>query len=110
VLDVTASQNFQFTFSQCNSPNNNIVLVTVDSGLLGITSPFVVGDQLIGVFSKQGNNCWNLKLTSSIDNSIIEIDFLGNLCPLKFNYSYYKSVNSANNDFSAVGFGHGTKQ
>ena len=109
VTDVTETQQFQLTFTQCDSPNNPIVTAVVQSGPAGTTTPFAIGDQLIGVFGKQGSKCWNLKLVSSVDNSVLDINFIGNYNPRRFNYSYYKPVDPSLSDSSAVGFGSGTK-
>jgi hypothetical protein len=93
---------------QCACPN--FVIATVNSGPTGPTGPFVVGDQLVGVFDKEFRKCWQLRLPSSIDNSTLTVNFLGNVCPREFNYSYTKPVDPSSDDFSAAGFGRGCKQ
>lgn len=106
VVQVTNSQQFQVLFVQCPSPNTAIVTATIQSGPAIVNLPFNVGDQLLGVFKKQGNDTWILSLVSPATNVTIDINFITSR---KFGYSYTKPVNDASSDYSAVGFGNGTK-
>jgi len=100
--------------TQCGKPNDVFVTATVTSGPTG-ASPIVPGDQLLGVFQKDGRKCWTLKLVSPTDNTTFEMNFLAGhgygygSCPKKLNFSYTKPVDPSSMDFSAVGAGCGDR-
>lgn len=116
IIDVTSGQPIVLVITQCGCPNDVFVTATVTSGPTG-ASPIVTGDQLLGVFQKDGRKCWTLKLVSPTDNTTFEMNFLAgygygygaSACPKQLNFSYTKPLDPSLMDFSAVGAGCGNK-
>lgn len=118
VIDVTSSQPFVLVFTQCEKPNDIFVTATVTSGpppQAPEESPLLPGDQLLGIFQKDGRKCWTLKLVNSINNTTFEMNFLAGhgygygSCPKKLNFSYTKPLDLSLTEFSAVGAGCGDR-
>jgi hypothetical protein len=101
---ITQSATYSLSIAQCGHPLDSFAIISVTTGPIG--GPLTPGEQLIGIFSRNQNGTYALKVPSStVDNAVFTLNFRELACVKSFSLDYVKTRPGS----TVVGSGRGCK-